>query len=59
MHGLISRLSLAGLGAAALVGLASCDEPATPETATPRPVRAIKVGTAEQIGQRTDRKSVV
>jgi biotin carboxyl carrier protein len=43
-----------GLAAVALAALAACDEPATPEkTAAPRTVRAIKVGSTDQIGQRT------
>jgi RND family efflux transporter MFP subunit len=43
-----------GLASVALAALAACDEPATPDTAAPpRPVRAIQVGTTEQIGQRS------
>jgi RND family efflux transporter MFP subunit len=42
-----------GLASIVLAALAACDEPATPETAAPRPVRAIQVGSADQIGQRS------
>jgi len=53
MHVSMWRPLRLGLACVVLAALAACDEAATPETAAPRPVRAIKVGTSEQLGQRS------
>lgn len=47
------KLLARGLASLALAALVGCEEPATPEGAMPRPVRAIKVGVSDQLGQRS------
>jgi len=53
MPELVPRRLFSCLAIVAMIVLAACDKPATSETATPRPVRAIKVGVTDQLGQRS------